>query len=459
MSRENNLGTDDIRKLVLRLAIPSMLAQFVNVLYSIVDRMYIGNIPVIGDTALAGAGICGPVVTMISAFAAWIGVGGAPLLSIKLGEQDKEGAKRVLGNCFLMLVGMAVLITIVVLLLKERLLWWFGATESIFPYADAYMSVYVPGTLFAILSLGLNQFIICQGYAKTGMCTVILGAVCNIVLDPIFIFGLDMGVAGAAAATVLSQFVSCIFTLFFLFGKRAPIGIAIGGYDRRIIGKVLALGLTPFLIILFDNVLIIAQNMVLKRYGGAESDMLLTCNTIVQSLMLMVTMPLGGITGGTQTILGYNYGAGNRRRVLEGEKQIVKVAVCFTTILFLCGQTMCGLFVRIFTSNPEYIAMTKGFIRIYILSVIPLGVQYALVDGFTGMGIAKIALSLSFFRKAVYLVLVVVLPAVFGAARMFWAEPVSDLLSPVVTSMVYAVTIHKILDRRCGSRLQKETGS
>ena len=290
--RVNHLGSDPIPQLVRRLALPAMLAQFVNVLYSIIDRMYIGNIANVGDIALAGVGICGPIVTMISAFAAWIGNGGAPLLSIKSGEQNKEGASVILANCFVLLIGMAVCLTIGAYLCKDALLVWFGATERIFPYAETYMRIYLIGTVFAVLSLGLNQFIICQGFSNLGMVSVIIGAILNILLDPLFIFALHMGVRGAAVATVLSQAASCAFSLYILFRGPVPVKITFHGYSFSVCSDVLTLGLTPFLIILFDNVLIIVQNVMLKNYGGTDSDMLLTCNTIVQSFMLIITMPL-----------------------------------------------------------------------------------------------------------------------------------------------------------------------
>lgn len=449
--RENNLGTDDVKKLVFRLAVPAMLAQFVSVLYSIVDRMYIGNIPEVGEMALAGVGICGPVVTMISAFAAWIGIGGAPLMSIKLGEKNEKGAAKILANCFILLIGMSACLTGAAFLFKDRLLRTFGATEAIFPYADTYMSIYIAGTVFAVLSLGLNQFIICQGYAGLGMCSVIIGAVSNIVLDPVFIFGLNMGVAGAAVATVFSQVASCAFTLFILLGKRVPIGICFRrgmALDGRICIRVLTLGLTPFLIILFDNVLIIIQNVMLKQYGGADSDLLLTCNTIVQSFMLMVTMPLSGITGGTQSILGYNYGAGSSGRIKQAEKQILKAALMFCVLMFAAAQLGARFFVLIFTRDMQYITMTTKFIRIYTLGIIPLAVQYALVDGLTGMGIARAALPLSFIRKGIYIGLVVFFSVSFGAAYIFWAEPVSDIAAPVITAAVFLLVIPKILRRR-----------
>ena len=443
--KENNLGSDPIPALVRRLALPAMLAQFVNVLYSVIDRMYIGNIPVVGETALAGVGICGPIVTMLSAFAAWVGIGGAPLMSIKMGQQDTKNARKILANCFLMLTIMSGLLLFLCYVFKAPLLTAFGATETIFPYADTYMTVYLTGTFFSILSLGLNQFIICQGFAKLGMFSVIIGAVCNIILDSVFIFACDMGVAGAALATVLSQLASCLFTLWVLFSHRTPIGISFGNYNLRLCLKVLAVGLTPFLIILFDNILIIVQNVMLKNYGGSESDLLLTCNTIVQSFMLLVTMPLSGITGGTQSILGFNYGAGNNERIKYAEKEIVKVALIFCTILFLFAQFGSGLFVRIFTQDALYIEKTVDFIKIYTLGIIPLAVQYTIVDGMTGMGIAKVALPLSFFRKGVYIGLVVLFCIVFGAEYLFWAEPVSDVVSPIVSGAAFFILLPKVL--------------
>ena len=443
--RENHLGSDPIPALVVRLALPAMLAQFVNVLYSVVDRMYIGNIPHVGETALAGVGICGPIVTMLSAFAAWVGVGGAPLMSIKLGQKDPKNAEKILANCFLLLGGMSVLLMGMCYLFKDLLLVTFGATETIFPYADTYMRIYLTGTLFSILSLGLNQFIICQGHANLGMFSVVIGALCNLILDPVFIFGLDMGVAGAAVATVISQLCSCLFTLWVLFCHRTPIGITFGGYSPAVCLKVLTVGLTPFLIILFDNVLIIVQNVMLKNYGGAESDLLLTCNTIVQSFMLLITMPLSGITGGTQSILGFNYGAGNNRRIRQAEWEIAKTGLIFCTIMFLFAQFGSEFFVKIFTQDPLYIERTVHFIKIYTLGVIPLAVQYTVVDGMTGMGIAKVALPLSFFRKAVYIGLVVLLCICMGAEYLFWAEPISDMVSPVISLVTFLILLPKLL--------------
>lgn len=447
MKLENNLGKDPIGPLVLHLAIPSMLAQFVSVLYSIVDRMYIGNIAGVGELALAGAGVCGPIVTLISSFSALIGFGGSPLLSIRMGEKNEKAARQILANCFFMMCIIGIVLTAAALLLKEKLLYWFGASEVTFPYANAYLSIYAAGSLFALLSTGMNQFIICQGFAKVGMKSVILGAVLNLVLDPLFIFVLDMGTAGAALATVLSQVASCVYVLRFLFGSQVPIPITFGGYSWDVCKKVLALGLSPFLIIAFDSILIISINVSLQHYGGAaQGDSMVACATIVQSFMLMITMPLGGITGGTQTILGYNYGAGQIHRVRMAERQILKVCLIFNIIMFLLAQTVSGYFVMIFTQNPEMAELAVWAIRVYTLGVIPLAVQYALVDGFTAIGIARVAISLSFFRKGLFFLFVFLLPAVFGVKATFFTEPLVDVIAACATSTVYikiSVPIYK----------------
>ena len=455
LKRENDLGKDPIRSLVLRVALPSMLAQFVSVFYSIVDRMYIGNIPEIGDTALAGVGICGPIVTLVGAFAFLVGVGGAPLMSIRLGEGNRSAAERILANCFLMLLLLSAVLTAASLLLREKLLMWFGASPVTFPYANAYITIYLMGTVFALLSSGLNQFIVCQGFANAAMRSVLLGAVLNIALDPVFIFLLDMGVRGAALATVLSQMASCAYVLLFLFGRRPPVRITFGGYRLKIVRSVLTVGLTSFLIIAMDNVMIIAMNTLLQRYGGAgEGDMLVTCATIMQSFMLMVTMPLGGITGGTQSILGFNYGARRPDRVLEAQKYIVLLCLLFTTVFFLVAQLIPQVFVLIFTRDPEYVAMASRAIRIFTLGIIPLGIQYTIVDGFTGMGVVRASLPLSFWRKGLYFVSLFVLPALFGAQAVFFTGPIADFGGTAVSVAVYLLTIKRILGRRTAPAIQ-----
>ena len=443
MAAENDLGRDNIKKLVIRIAVPSMLAQFVSVLYSIVDRMYIGNIPVSGDMALAGAGVCGPVVTMIGSVAFLVGIGGAPLMSMKMGQGDNKAAERILANCFLMLALCSVLMVTCIYPIRIPMLRYFGASDTTLPYANAYFTIYLTGTVFALMSTGMNQFIICQGFAKTGMYSVIIGAVLNIVLDPVFIFGFHMGVSGAATATVLSQTASCAFVLKTLFGKTVPVRITFGGYDWRLIRRILTIGFTPFIIIAMDNVMIITMNAILQKYGGAaRGDLLITCATIAQSFMLVVTMPLGGITSGTQAVLAYNFGAGNTDRVKGAQKYIFILAAAYTTLLFILARTV-G--VRLFTSDPTVAAEALRAIRIFTLAIIPLAFQYEIVDGFTGLGQVQVALPLSFFRKGLYFVSLFLLPAMFGAEAAFFAEPVSDIAGPVVSAIVYIVSMKGIL--------------
>ena len=444
---ENDLGNDPVRALVWRIAIPSMLAQFVSVLYSIVDRIYISNIPLVGDVALAGVGVCGPVVTLIGAFASLVGIGGAPLMSIRMGAGKLEEARRILSNGFLLLCVCAAVLTAAVFPLRRPMLLLFGASAATYPYADSYFTMILCGTVFNLLALGMNQFIICQGFARKGMISVMLGAVLNIVLDPVFIFALDMGVLGAALATVLSQLASCVYVLSFLFGKRVPISISFGGYQWRLMGRILTTGLTPFLIIGVDSVMIISMNALLQRYGGAAlGDRLVTCATIAQSFMLVVTMPLGGISGGTQTILAFNYGAHRRDRILEAQRRITAMCVGYTALLFLAAWLAGPLFVRLFTRDASLAAEAFSAIKVYTLAIIPLGVQYAIVDGFTGMGLVRLSLPLSAFRKLVYFAALFILPAVFGARAIFYAEPVSDILGPVVSILTYRLANRRLLD-------------
>lgn len=455
MAPSNDLGHGSIPKLVFRIAIPSMLAQFVSVFYSIVDRIFVSSIPQVGELALAGVGVCGPIVTMIGSFAFLIGIGGTPLMGISLGERNPKKAQRILSNCFLMLCVLSLILTGVVFALKEPMLRLFGASDVTYEYANQYFSIYICGTVFALMSTGMNQFIICQGFAKTGMVSVMLGTVLNIILDPVFIFIFDMGVSGAALATVVSQAASTVFILIFLFSKWTGVRITFGGYDVKIMLRVLKLGFTPFAIIAVDNVMIIAMNALLQRYGGAQGDLLITCNTIVQSFMLVVTMPLGGISGGTQCILSFNYGACNTDRVMKAHRFIAILCAAYTAIMFVLARVCGNLFISLFTSDPELAAQAFRAIKICTLAIIPLGVQYAIIDGLTGMGQVQLSLPLSFWRKGVYFAAIFILPALFGASAVFYAEPISDILGPVVSIAVEAKYLRKILaDRETSSKLQ-----
>lgn len=446
---ENDLRRDDVRLLVRRIAIPSMLAQFVSVLYSIVDRMYIGHIPQVGNLALAGVGVCGPVVTLVGSVASLVGMGGSPLMSIRMGEGDDQAARAVLANCFMLLCVFSVALVAVLIPLRQPMLMLFGASETTLSYANEYFTIYLAGTLFALMSTGLNTFVVCQGFARKGMMAVILGAVLNIILDPIFIFALNMGVAGAALATVLSQAASCAYVLIFLFGRHATVRITFGGYSARIIVRVLTLGFSPFAIIAVDNIMIIALNAMLQKYGGAgRGDMLITCATIVQSFMLVVTMPLGGISGGTQGILGFNYGARQPQRVQDAQRHIFRLCLLYTSIMFLIAWIAGGIFTRLFTSDPAIMEKSVWAIHVCTLAIIPLGLQYEVVDGFTAIGQVRYALPLSFWRKAVYFAALFTLPALFGAEAVFFAEPISDVIGPATSVAVHTLCWKKILARR-----------
>lgn len=448
MGQENDLGNDSVGKLVLRIALPSMLAQFVNVLYSIVDRIYIGNIPETGELALAGVGICGPVITMIGSVASLVGIGGAPLMSIYMGAGKQAKAKAAVANCFLMLCVLSVVVTAVLFPIKKPMLMFFGASEATIPYAERYFSIYLIGTLFALLSGGMSQFIISQGFAKKAMYIVVLGAVLNIALDPVFIFALDMGVEGAAVATVISQFVSCCLVLKFLFGKQPPIKITFGGYSRHVMKRVLTIGLTPFAIVAVDNIMIIAMNGVLQKYGGAsQGDMLVTCATIAQSFMLLVTMPLCGITGGTQTVLSYNYGAGQTERVRQAQRKIFRLCFVYTVIMTAAAWFGGRFFVQLFTDDTAVVEKAFWAIKVCTLSLLPLGIHYEIVDGFTALGKVQYSLPLSFWRKFVYFAALFILPAVGSAESAFYAEPISDVLGPVVSFAVYFPLIKRVLEK------------
>ena len=356
MKQSTDLGKDKVPLLVLKLAVPSMIAQFVTVLYSIIDRMFIGNIKEIGDIALAGVGVCGPIVTLLTSFGTLIGLGGSILMAMRMGAGLKKEAESILAHSFAMLIIFSGILTLLFMLTKNHLLNWVGASPLTFPYANTYMTIYTAGTFFALMAIGLNYFITCQGFPAVGMFTVLIGALTNIVLDPVFIFLLDMGVAGAAWATVIAQFASCAFAFCFLIGKKVPIKIIRlkkEMFSKNITARIMGLGLSPFLILATDSVIIIVMNTVLQKYGGPkEGDLLITCATIVQSYMMLITGPMLGISSGTQAILSYNYGAKEIKRVRKAEKYILILCLCFTSFMFILSRIVPEYFIRIFTREP-----------------------------------------------------------------------------------------------------------
>lgn len=449
MRRRNDLGRDPVPALILRLAIPTMLAQFINVLYSIVDRMFIGHIAGIGDLALAGVGVCGPIVTLLPSFAFLVCQGGAPLMSMKMGEGDPEGASGILSNCLRLLLILALGLSVLFFLLRRQLLWWFGASTDTFPYALTYLTIYIAGTAFALMATGLNSFLICQGRSGLGMGTVVLGALLNIGLDPLFIFTLNLGVAGAAWATLLSQAASCFFALACLRRRSMPVPLRWGRLDWEICRKVLAFGSAPFLTIASDSVLLIILNTVLQRFGGpGEGDTLLTCTAIVQSYMLLITMPMGGITLGCQSVVSFNYGAGNALRVKKALQSILTVCVVFAAVMLAVTHLFSPAFVRLFTQNASLTDRSVSYIKIYTAAVIPLAVQYVIVDQSTALGQVRLALFCSMFRKSLFLAATLVLPALFTAAAAFWAEPLCDGIAACLSSVLFLRLIPRLLLER-----------
>lgn len=455
MKHTNDLGHDPVFPLVLRLAVPTMLAQLVNVLYSIVDRMYIGA--GVGSLALAGVGVCAPIVTLLSSFGSLVGMGGSPLMAMRMGEGNTREARRILNNGFLMLLVLSVILTIVFLFSKEHLLMWFGASQATFAYADTYMTIYTAGTFFALMAGGMNSFLIAQGFSGLGMATVMLGAVLNIVLDPVFIFVFDMGVAGAAIATVISQIASCAFVLLTLWSRKMPVRLSWGDFRWKTVQRIAAFGLSPFLIIASDSILLIVLNTVLQRYGGpGEGDTLVTCATIVQSYLLLITMPMGGITLGSQPVISFNYGMGDAGRIKKALRCIVGLCISFCVFMMALTYTVSPLYVSLFTKDSEILARSVRYIKIFTAMIIPLAVQYPLVDETTALGQVKLALFCSAFRKLVYLASLLTLPALVSAEAAFFSEPAADVIAAAVTTALFLYFFPRVIAKRT-KELGRET--
>lgn len=445
--KEANLGEDRIGGLLFKLALPAILAQVINLLYNLVDRMYIGHIAEVGSVALTGLGVTMPFIMCVSAFAALVSMGGAPRASIMMGRGNKEEAERILGNCTSMLVLVAVIVTVVSQIWGQDILLLFGASESTLPYAWAYMQIYSLGTIFVQLALGLNAFINAQGFARIGMLTVVIGAVCNIILDPIFIFGLHMGVRGAALATILSQGVSCVWIVRFLLGKETTLRIRKGNLKIRpkTVGPCIALGVAPFIMQFTESVLNICFNTSLLKYGG---DVAVGAMTILSSVMQMSMLPIQGLTQGAQPIIGFNYGAKKMDRVKKTFRLLLVSCVAFTAVIWLICMILPQAFILIFTDQAELIAFTKWAIRIYMAVSVIFGVQISCQQTFIALGNAKTSVFLALLRKVILLIpLIYILPAFMEDKLMavFLAEPVADVIAVTTTSILFYRT-YRTLD-------------
>lgn len=447
--KENDLGKDNIASLLAKLAIPAIVAQLVNILYNIVDRIFIGQM-VGGELAMAGVGVAFPIIILISAFSSLIGMGGAPLAAIKMGQKDMDGANKIMTNSFSLLIIVAMILTICFTIFKEPLLWAFGASEATIGYSLDYIGIYVLGTLFVQIALGMNPFINTQGFAKTGMITVLIGAITNIILDPILIFGLDMGVRGAALATITAQGVSALWVMKFFLSKRGKLALTKKYIvpDKQVTKNIVSLGVSPFIMQSTESLVLISFNTQLATFGG---DLAVGAMTIMSSIMQLVTLPINGIGQGAQPILSYNYGAKNMDRVKKTFKLFLKVALSFSVVMGFSVVLFPEIFVRIFTKNQELTAVTSGFMKVYFAGIFAFGAQIACQQTFLSLGQAKISLIMALLRKIILLIpLIYILPLfpVFKGNELtavLLAEAIADLTSAIVTFVTFKMKSKTLL--------------
>ena len=444
------LRTEPLGRLLLKLALPTVAAQLINMLYNIVDRIYIGHIPEIGATALTGVGVCMPLIMIVSAFAALVGYGGAPRASIFMGKKDKESAEKTLGNCFVLQIIISVILTAVLLIWNRDFLMAFGASENTIEYGVSYMNIYALGTIFVELTLGMNAFITAQGFAKTGMLSVLIGAVANIILDPIFIFGFNMDVRGAALATIISQALSCIWVVSFLCGKKTFLKIKRRnlGLTPKIILPCLALGVATFIMQASESVISVCFNSSLQNYGG---DIAVGAMTILTSVMQFAMLPLQGLGQGAQPIISYCYGAGDSGRVKAAFKLLLKVSLCYSVLLWLLVMLLPGGFAAMFTSDARLMEYTKTALRIYMGSMFLFGIQMACQMTFNALGKAAESIIVAVMRKFILLIpLIYIMPHIIRSDQtmaVYMAEPIADFLAVTFTAVLFAVQFKKTLKK------------
>lgn len=447
MKKNNSfeLENGSIGKLLFKLALPAIIAQLVNVLYNIIDRIFIGKLPS-GELAMAGVGVAFPIITLITAFSSLIGMGGAPIAAIKMGEKDDDGAEKILSNSLSCIVIISIILTIGFSIFKEPILRAFGGSESTIGYAIDYIQIYLIGTICVQLSLGMNPFINTQGFAKVGMMTVMIGAVINIILDPIFIFTFGMGVKGAALASVIGQLVSAIWVLSFLFGKKSILKIRKKYLmpDMKVVLTIVSLGISPFIMQSTESLLLIAQNNQLLRFGG---DLSVGAMTIMSSIMQIITLPVIGLCQGAQPIISYNYGAKNMNRVKKTFKLLLISCVSFTMIMTLTLLAFPGVFVGIFNKKPELMETTTWSIRIFFIGMTIFGAQIACQQTFLALGKAKISLMLASLRKIILLIPLTFIVPYFMENKLVGtlaAEPISDILATLTTIITFYFVSKKI---------------
>ena len=441
------LGTEPIGKLLLKLSIPTVIAQLINMLYNIVDRIYIGHIPGNGSLALTGVGVCMPIIMIVSAFAALVSSGGAPRASISMGKQDNESAEQILGSCFVLQIVISFILTVVLLIWSEDLLLAFGASENTIRYAVDYMHIYAIGTLFVQLTLGMNAFITAQGFTTISMVSVLIGAICNITLDPVFIFGLHMGVKGAALATVLAQAISTIWVILFLCGEKTQLHLRKKNMrlDSKIILPCVALGLATFIMQSSESVVTVCFNSSLLRYGG---DIAVGAMTILTSVMQFAMLPLQGIAQGSQPISSYNYGAKNADRVKKTFRLLLITCLTYSISLWTAVQLVPRMFVSIFTADASLVDFTAPMLKIYLGGLFLFGIQIACQMTFTSLDKAVNSIIVAVVRKFVLLLpLIYIMPHLVSnpTVGVYTAEPIADIVAILFTSVLFTVQFKKAL--------------
>ena len=454
------LGKEPVGKLLLKLALPTVTAQIINMLYNIVDRIYIGHIPEIGEAALTGVGVCMPLIMIVTAFSAFAAYGGAPRASIYMGQGDHDSAEKTLGNCFAVQFIISVLLTAALLLWNRDFLMAFGASDKTIGYGVEYMNIYAIGTIFVQMTLGMNAFITAQGFAKTGMFSVLIGAVANIVLDPIFIFGFNMGVAGAAWATIISQAMSCAWVLLFLCGKKTHLRLRVKymRLSRKIVLPSLALGLSSFIMQASESVISICFNSSLQSYGG---DIAVGAMTILTSVMQFAMLPLQGLGQGAQPIISYNYGARSPERVKAAFKLLLKSSLVYSTLLWALVMLFPQAFAAMFTSSETLMTFTQKALRIYMACLLLFGIQIACQMTFTSLGNAKASILVAVMRKFILLIpLIYIMPLLFSADKttaVYMAEPVADFIAVTFTAIFFTFQFKKALKGISGKRETPES--
>lgn len=457
-NKTQSLGTGSVKKLLFQLAVPAIASQIINLLYNIVDRMYIGHIEGVGKLALTGVGVCLPLILIITAFAALVSMGGAPRASIFLGKGDKESAEKTLGNCTSLLLIVSLILTIIFFFFAEPLLLLFGASENTISYGVEYMKIYSLGTIFVQCTLGLNAFISAQGFSKTSMLSVLIGAVLNIALDPVFIFGFKMGVSGAALATIISQAVSMVWVVVFLTGKKTTLHIKLKNMrlSKKIVAPCVALGLSPFIMQSTESLLAVCFNSSLLKYGG---DIAVGTMTILTSIMQFSSLPLMGLTQGAQPIISYNYGARNAKRVKEAFKLLIISCIGFSVLMWALVMIFPKAFILIFNNDPELLQFASRALRIYMAVSFLMGIQNACQQTFLALGNAKTSLFLALLRKIILLIpLIYILPPFFAdkTSAVFMAEPVADFLAVTTTCIMFAKEFKKAMNEISGKEETKK---